>query len=256
MKEHAPHSRRKPPHLARIIPNAITITALCTGLSAIRFALVERWELAISLILIAAILDAMDGRIARLLRADSHFGAELDSLSDFISFGVAPAVVLFLYSLHLWKGTGWALTLFFSTCMALRLARFNTNIDAITPEWTKGFSVGVPAPAAAIIALFPLMCSFALEENWQGMPLFFAASLLLSGLLMISRIPTFVLKNVRVPHPFVRPLLMMVAVFMAALFSIPWWTLSLGTILYLLSIPVSFIAYRHKKINEEDVVLF
>ena len=237
----------KPPHLARIIPNAITITGLCTGLSAIRFALMERWELAVSLILIAAILDAMDGRIARLLRVDSHFGAELDSLSDFISFGVAPAVVVYLYSLHLWKGTGWAFTLFFSTCMALRLARFNTSIDAPMPEWTKGYSVGVPAPAGAVLGLLPLMASFALEDNFQEIPLLFAVSLLISGLLMISRIPTYVLKNVRVPHHFVRLLLMMVAVFMAALFSIPWWTLSIGAVLYLLSIPVSLMSYGRQK---------
>jgi CDP-diacylglycerol---serine O-phosphatidyltransferase len=237
----------KPPHLARLIPNAITITGLCTGLSAIRFALMERWELAVSLILIAAILDAMDGRIARLLRADSHFGAELDSLSDFISFGVAPAVVVYLYSLHLWKGTGWAFALFFSTCMALRLARFNTSIDAPMPEWTKGYSVGVPAPAGAVLGLLPLMVSFALEENFQEIPLLFATCLLISGFLMISRIPTYVLKNVRVPYHLVRLLLMMVAVFMAALFSIPWWTLSLGTLLYLLSIPVSLISYKRQK---------
>lgn len=247
MNDRLSSTRLKSPHLARIIPNAITVTALCTGLSAIRFALIERWELAVSLILIAAILDAMDGRIARLLRADSHFGAELDSLSDFISFGVAPAVVIYLYSLQVWKGTGWALALFFSTCMALRLARFNTNIGTPVPEWTKRFSVGVPAPVGAILGLLPLMTSFAFEINFQGMPLLFAASLLVSGLLMISRIPTYVLKNVRIPHPYIRPLLMMVAVFMAALFSVPWWTISIGAVLYLLSIPISLISYRQKK---------
>lgn len=237
----------KAQRLTRVIPNAITVTALCTGLSAIRFALSERWELAVSLILLAAILDALDGRIARFLRVDSPFGAELDSLSDFISFGVAPAVLLYLYSLHLWKGMGWALTLFFSTCMALRLARFNTNMDLPKPEWASRFSVGVPAPAAAFLGLSPLIFSFALEENFQAFPVFFAVSLIVTGLLMISRIPTYVLKNVRVPHHFVRPLLMMVAVFMAALFSAPWWTLSLGAILYLLSIPLSLLSYKQKK---------
>jgi len=235
------------PPLVRIIPNAITIAALCTGLSAIRFALLERWELAVSLILIAAILDALDGRIARFLRADSHFGAELDSLSDFISFGVAPAVVVYLYTLNLWKGTGWALALFFSTCMALRLARFNTSVDTPKPDWTKPFSVGVPAPAGAFLALSPLMASFALEENFQHFPLLFAVSLLISGLLMISRIPTYVLKNSRIPHPFVRPLLMGVAIFVAALFSAPWWTFSIGALLYLFSIPLSYLSYRQKK---------
>lgn len=243
----------KSPHLARVIPNAITITALCTGLSSIRFALMERWELAVCLILIAAILDGMDGRIARLLRADSHFGAELDSLSDFISFGVAPAVVIFLYSLHIWKGTGWALTLFFSTCMALRLARFNTNMDDDKPEWATRYSVGVPAPMGAGIALLPMMVSFAFEESLQVYPLLFAISLLTSGLLMISRLPTYVLKNVRVPHPYIRPLLMMVAIFMAALFSVPWWTISTVGFIYLLSIPVSLISYRKKKNVEVSV---
>jgi len=247
MKNSTQLRSRKAPHLARVIPNAITITALCTGLSSIRFALMERWELAVGLILIAAILDGMDGRIARLLRADSQFGAELDSLSDFISFGVAPAVVIFLYTLQAWKGTGWALTLFFATCMALRLARFNTNMDLEKPEWASRFSVGLAAPMGAFIALLPLMISFACEENYQAYPILFSISLILSGLLMISRIPTYVLKNVRVPHHFIRPLLMMVAVFMAALFSVPWWTLSIVGILYLCSIPLSLASYRRKK---------
>ena len=245
-----PSQSNKHTHLARIVPNAITVTALCMGLSSIRFALIERWELAISLILIAAILDAMDGKIARFLRADTPFGAELDSLSDFISFGVAPAIVIFLYSLHLWKGMGWALALFFVTCMALRLARFNTNIGIPTPEWSKQFSVGVPAPAGAVLGLLPLMTSFALETNFQDFPPIFALSLLVSGLLMISRIPTYTLKNVHIPHPFIRPFLMMVAIFMATLFSIPWWTISVGTILYLFSIPLSLMSYRQKKVRE------
>jgi CDP-diacylglycerol--serine O-phosphatidyltransferase len=213
----------------------------------------ERWELAVSLILLAAILDGMDGRIARLLRADSHFGAELDSLSDFISFGVAPAVVIFLYSLQTWKGTGWALALFFSTCMALRLARFNTNIDEEKPEWAARYSVGVPAPMGAGIALIPMMASFSFEESFQAYPMLFAVSILLSGLLMISRLPTYVLKNVRVPTPYIRPLLMMVAIFMAALFSTPWWTITLVSLLYVLSIPVSLMTYRKKKNVEVDV---
>lgn len=238
-------------HLVRIIPNAITITALCTGLSSIRFALLDRWELAVSLILIAAILDALDGRVARFLRADSPFGAELDSLSDFISFGVAPAVMMYLYSLHLWKGTGWALALFFSTCMALRLARFNTNINISTPDWAKQFSTGVPAPAGAVLVLLPLMVSFAFEENFQAYPILFAISILVSGLLMISRIPAFLIKNVPIPHHFVKLLLMLVAVIMAALFSAPWWTLSIGGFLYLFSIPVSVMIYRRKKETKE-----
>ena len=238
---------RKAPYLVRVIPNAITITALCTGLSSIRFALLDQWEFAMSLIFIAAILDALDGRIARFLRADSPFGAELDSLSDFISFGVAPAVMLYVYSLHHWKGMGWALALFFATCMALRLARFNTHIGIPLPPGAKEYSIGVPAPAGAVLGLLPLMVSFALEENFQDYPLLFAISLLTSGLLMISRIPTFVLKNVPIPHHYVRSLLVLVAIFMAALFSVPWWTLSMGVFLYLCSIPFSLVFSRQRK---------
>lgn len=241
----APHL--KAPRLTRIIPSAVTVTALCTGLSSIRFALSDRWEVAVSLIFIAAILDALDGRIARFLRVDSPFGAELDSLSDFISFGVAPAIVVYLYSLRFWGGTGWAIVLFFSTCMALRLARFNTSMDSPQPEWVKRFSTGVPAPAGAILGLTPLMISFAFEVELSSQPLVFALSLFISALLMISRIPTYVLKDVRIPHLFIRPLLVMVAIFMAALFSIPWWTLSFGALLYLFSIPLSGLSYRRKQ---------
>ncbi|EKE09894.1 MAG: hypothetical protein ACD_16C00100G0056 [uncultured bacterium] len=248
MSAHHPPGLRPPP-VVRIIPNAITITALCTGLTAIRFALIERWEFAVTLIFIAAILDALDGRVARFLRVDSPFGAELDSLSDFISFGVAPAVMIYLYSLHAWKGIGWGLALFFSTCMALRLARFNIGITRPTPEWSKRFSVGVPAPAGAVLSLLPLMVSFALEENFQDYPLFFASSLLLSSLLLISRIPTFLLKNVPVPHHYVRLLLVLIVFFMAGIFSAPWYTLSFCTVLYLFSIPVSWSLYK-KKQNE------
>jgi CDP-diacylglycerol--serine O-phosphatidyltransferase len=247
MKKSRVYSKSAPPPLVRIIPNAITITALCTGLTSIRFALSERWEVAVSLILIAAILDALDGRVARFLRVDSAFGAELDSLSDFISFGVAPAVMIYLYSLHLWKGTGWALALFFSTCMALRLARFNTNISIPSADWEKRFSVGVPAPAGALIALSPLMLSFALEENFEAHSLVFAVILFISGLLLISRIPTFLIKNVPIPHHYVRYLLILVALFVAALFSAPWYTLSLGAFLYISSIPISFMNYQRKK---------
>lgn len=237
----------KSPHLVRIIPNAITITALCTGLSAIRFALLDHWEFAVSLIFIAAILDALDGRVARFLRADSPFGAELDSLSDFVCFGVAPAVLVYVYALHNWKGIGWAVALFFATCMALRLARFNTSTGTPTPEWEKSFSIGVPAPAGAVLALLPLMVSFGFENSFKNYPILFAVSLSLSSLLMISRIPTFLIKNVRVPHQYVKFLLVFIAVFIAALYSAPWWTLSTGTLLYLFSIPLSLHYYRQEK---------
>lgn len=239
----------KSTRVIQIIPNAITVTALCTGLSSIRFALLEQWQMAVTLIIIAAILDGIDGRVARLLRASSRFGAELDSLSDFIAFGVAPAVLLYLYALESWGGFGWAMTLLFSTAQALRLARFNSRIDleSESPEWTKSYSVGVPAPAGAIVALTPLMVSFALGVNVQGYPFLIAPFMVGSALLMISRVPTFLLKNVRLSNRHARMVLVAVAVFMAVLFSSPWMILSLLAFAYLFSIPYSLRAYKAKK---------
>jgi len=232
----------------QVIPNMVTVAALCTGLSSIRFALLDRWEMAITLIIIAAILDGLDGQVARLLRAASRFGAELDSLSDFIAFGVAPALVLYLYTLQNWSAAGWAIALFFSTAQALRLARFNSRLDLPeAPEWTKGFSVGVPAPAGAFIALIPLMSHFAWGIDLSQRPYFVAFFMVLSALLMVSRIPTFLIKNVQLANKQVRMLLIAVAIFVAALFSVPWTTLTVGALLYLASIPLSLYKYKKKK---------
>ena len=236
--------------LLQIIPNAVTVTALCTGLSSIRFALMERWEMAVTLIIIAAVLDGLDGRVARLLRASSRFGAELDSLSDFIAFGVAPALVLYLYTLQNWAGAGWAVALLFSTAQALRLARFNSRLDLPEdPEWTKSYSVGVPAPAGAFIALLPLMSHFAWDINLSEHPYFIAIFMILSALLMVSRIPTFLIKNVRLANKHVRMILIAVAIFVAALFSAPWATLTICAFLYLASIPISLMEYKRTKVK-------
>lgn len=235
-------------HVMQIIPNMVTVAALCTGLSSIRFALLDRWEVAVTLIIIAAVLDGLDGRVARLLRASSRFGAELDSLSDFIAFGVAPALVLYLYSLHVWQAVGWAIALFFATAQALRLARFNSRLDlAEAPDWTKSYSIGVPAPAGAMVALLPLMAFFAWGLELTTHPIIIAFFMILSALLMVSRIPTFLVKNIQLSHKRVRMLLVAVAVFVAALFSIPWMTLTLCSVMYLASIPVSLFRYKQRK---------
>ena len=232
----------------QVIPNMVTVTALCTGLSSIRFALLDRWEMAATLIIIAAVLDGLDGRVARLLRASSRFGAELDSLSDFIAFGVAPALVLYLYGLHVWAAVGWAIALFFSTAQALRLARFNSRLDLPeSPDWTKSYSIGVPAPAGAMVALIPLMANFAWELDLQSHPYAIAFFMLTSALLMVSRIPTFLIKNAQLSNKHVRMILVAVAIFVAALFSVPWATLTIGSILYLLSIPISLLKYKRTK---------
>lgn len=236
--------------LVKIIPNVITITALCFGLSAIRFADLGEWEKAVALIIIAAVLDGMDGRIARLLHADSDFGVQLDSLSDFLSFGIAPAILIYMYSLKEWGNIGWGICLFFVTCQALRLARFNTHAGSgeKKPEWQVNFSVGVPAPAGAGLAMIPIMVHFALRnqgiEDYHLPQWVLALFMLVSAALMASRVPAFVPKNIRAHPKSARIILIIVAIFMAALISVPWMTLSITGILYLLSLPISYLAYK------------
>src|SRR5882724_12240578 len=176
----------------RLIPNVLTLAALCSGLTAIRFALHEQFPLAVVAIIVAAIFDALDGRVARRLGVTSRFGAELDSLSDFLCFGVTPALVLYMSSLKDAGALGWVVTLMFPMCSALRLARFNTALDADTPPpaWTGAYFTGVPAPAGALLALIPLVVSFEIEAAWPRHPVVVGLALVFVGGLMVSRLPT------------------------------------------------------------------
>jgi len=159
--QRSPMTRLRDQSFNRLIPNILTLLGLCAGMTAIRLALVERWELAVAAIAVAAVLDALDGRIARLLDTSSKFGAELDSLADVVGFGVVPGLLLYIWTMHDAGGIGWAVTLLFAVCCSLRLARFNTKLDnADLPAWTGRFFVGVPAPAAAGLALTPMMAHF------------------------------------------------------------------------------------------------
>ena len=152
--------------LIHLVPNIFTVLSLCAGLTSIRYALDHRFELAVLLIIVAGIFDGLDGRSARLLKITSKLGAELDSLADFLSFGVAPAVLVYLWSLNQVKAVGWALVLLFATCCALRLARFNTELeDPDRPAWMSRFFTGMPAPAAAGCAIIPLLLAFAFEAE-------------------------------------------------------------------------------------------
>ncbi len=236
-------------NLVMLLPNMTTVMALCMGLSAVRFGLQGRWEFAVGAIFLAALFDAMDGRIARMLNATSRFGAELDSLSDFISFGVSPAIVIYLRSLHEWQGAGWLFTLYFSVCLGLRLARFNTiSIEGTEPEGSENFFMGCPAPAAAILALIPTMLSIEFPEwsLWSSAWLN-AAVLFFVGSLAISVVPMFSFKKVHVDRKYF-PLVLVGITFVAgALFTAPWITLSVVMFAYILSIPFSYRAFN--KIN-------
>jgi CDP-diacylglycerol---serine O-phosphatidyltransferase len=238
-------SRIKMMPISIIIPNLITVMALCSGLTGVRFALQERWEFAIGAITLAAILDTLDGRMARLLKGQSKFGAELDSLSDFISFGVAPALILFFWTTQSIQGIGWASVLFFSTCMALRLARFNTQLeDPNPPSFSARFFSGVPAPAAAGLACLPVIVSFELDMGAIKQPYLISGWLVFIGLMMVSSIPTFSFKGSKLPRKLVIPLFVIAGLFIACVLTATWIALAMLIIVYFFSIPLSFLSYR------------
>src|SRR5215831_4578835 len=209
--------------LNRLIPNMLTVIALCAGLTGIRYGLLGKWEPAVIAIVVAGILDGLDGRIARLLNGSSKFGAELDSLSDFVSFGAAPALLLYQWTLRDLGGIGWALSLVFAVCCALRLARFNTRIDnADLPAWTGKFFTGVPAPAGAGLAISPMIATFQFGPGYVDQAPVVGAVILAVSLLMVSQVPTFSFKRIRVPHHNVVPALLVVGLLAACLVSMPW----------------------------------
>lgn len=234
--------------LSRLFPNMITIAGMCCGLSAIRFAMLERFDIAVAFILAAALIDGMDGRVARMLGATSNFGAQLDSLSDFVCFGVAPALVMYMWQLHDIRGIGWAVALFFSVCTALRLARFNTALLDENPEpWEKQFFTGVPSPAGGILCLLPLIIHLQTGPDMYIPTFISLLNVVAVGALMASRIHTFSGKNIHIKHETL-PYFMMGAVGIVVLFIIePWLFLSAISIVYLASIYFSVRKYKRLK---------
>jgi CDP-diacylglycerol--serine O-phosphatidyltransferase len=227
----------------RMVPNVLTLLALCAGMTAIRFAMHGNFERAVFAIIVAGIFDGLDGRIARLLKSTSSFGAELDSLSDFVSFGVAPAAVLYLWTLSRLQALGWAVALFFAVCCALRLARFNTQLDADQPAYAAPFFTGVAAPAGAGLVMVPMFLAFEWGDWLFRSP--YLSAVVVSGvaLLMVSRVPTVSLKRIRVPHHLVVPTLLGIGVLTAFFTTAPWPTLTLIGIVYIGSIPATIHAY-------------
>jgi len=217
-------------------------------MTAMRFGLDEKWEEAILSLTIAAILDSLDGRIARALRGTSKFGAELDSLSDFICFGVTPALLLYLWTMKTAGQWGWVLVLLFSICCALRLARFNTDIEEPEPpSWTKNYFTGVPVPAGAGLVLLPMVISFQTDFDLIRQPFFVSIFIFTVSGLLVSRLPTYSFKSIRIQHRF-RLLTMLVVGLIAALaVSAPWLTLTIILILYIISFPFGFQSYKKQE---------
>lgn len=236
-----PRRRFRPVPLRLLIPNMITLLALCAGLTAIRMGLEGRVDIAVYLILIAAVLDSMDGRIARLMKGTSKFGAELDSLADFVSFGAVPALVLYQWGLKGAGAFGWIAVLVFSICGALRLARFNVQIDDPNrPAWMANYFTGLPIPAGAILVLLPIYLERGGLPNLLAVPAAMTVYVLIIALLMVSKVPVFSGKKLgaRVPRESVLPLFVAAVAFVALLVSYPWEVLALGSIAYLVSLPV------------------
>ena len=235
--------------LVTLIPSIITMFALCLGVTSIKYALEGRFDTAIALIIIASIMDGLDGKVARLLNSTTNFGAQLDSLADLVSFGVAPGIILYIWSLDQlsYKGLGWAVILFYIICSAFRLARFNVQISDEKKD--GNFFTGIPMPAAAGVVLLPIMITFNITS--YKIPNFFIAPyIVLVGFMMISKIPTFSGKKVSVKKEYVLPLLILTVILMAGILMDPWFLLPWLGILYIISIPIS-IFYYYKKHNNQ-----
>ena len=231
-----------------LIPNAVTVLALCSGLTGVRFAISGEWEKAVGAIIVAGVLDGIDGRIARLLKGSSRFGAELDSLSDLTAFGVAPALIVYLWALQVYPGVGWVFALAQAVACALRLARFNARLDVDDqPHRRAGFLTGIPAPVGAGLALSPLFVSFWIGPEWlaDDRLRFGAAAAVIASVaaLMASSLPTFAWGAIRLRPSWRLVALLGVGLFAGALFSAPWMTLSLLSLLYAASIPLAIRSY-------------
>lgn len=229
-----------------LIPNVVTLLALCAGLTGIRMAIEGRMEVALAAIIVAAVLDGMDGRLARMLQGTSRFGAELDSLSDFVCFGVAPGLVLYMWGLETLGSIGWIAALAFAICAALRLARFNVMLeDPNKPAFAADFFTGVPAPAGAICVLLPVYLEMIGLPRLVASPAVAAFYCLAIALLMVSKLPAYSGKKLgaRIPRDAVLPLFVCVVLLVAVVVTWPWAMLSIFSIAYLAALPFSVARY-------------
>jgi CDP-diacylglycerol--serine O-phosphatidyltransferase len=249
------HDRRRRPVLSfrnrqvpvrTLVPNFFTLLGLCAGLTAIRMAIESRYDVALGLIVLAALIDGIDGRLARILKSQSRFGAELDSLADFVNFGVAPAVVIFTWGLGGQRSFGWIVVMVFAVACGLRLARFNAALDIEKPKWQSNYFTGMPAPAGAITVLLPLYLDGLGVTEIRGLPLLIVVHTLAMAFLLISTIPTFSgkLAGERIARDYVLPVFMLMALLVALLITYPYATLAIVTIAYLALIPFSIRRYR------------
>ncbi len=260
--EHETRRRRRMPlfrhrqvPVRMLVPNFFTLLALCAGLTSIRMGIEGRYELALGAIVFAALIDGIDGRVARLLKASSRFGAELDSLADFVNFGVAPAFLIFNWGLGSLKSLGWICVMIFALASALRLARFNVSTDEAKPRWQKAYFIGMPTPAAAIVVLLPVYVEHLGFDAFRDSPIVLDVVLLytlLIAFLMVSTIPTFSgkLLGERISREYVLPIFMLAVGFVALLVTYPFGTLTGASIAYLALMPLSWRRYMVRVAEE------
>lgn len=235
-----------------LIPNMITLLAICSGLTAVRLSIEGRLEWAVGAVVVAAILDAIDGRVARMLKSTSKFGAELDSLCDFVNFGCVPALMLYFFSFREFGNLGWIAVLLFAIATALRLARFNVMLDDPNrPPFTKDFFMGIPAPAGALCGMLPIYLHLIGMQRFSGLALIEILYLLFVAGMMVSRVPTYAAKTFgqRVPREWVLPSLVAIVIFFVTLASFPFQAMTVLTLIYLAGIPWGLRRYR--RLEEE-----
>ena len=255
-KEFKVVSKKNPKFL---LPNALTIFGVCLGLSSIKFALDANYAMAIIAIGFAAILDTLDGRVARLIKGTTKVGKELDSLTDVISFGVAPSFIIYFWALNETGRLGWLLVLIYSVCCALRLARFNLTVIEENENWKINFFEGVPSPAAAGLVLLPLILNLSGMIKVNNIEIYSSVAILITSILMVSKIPTYSLKRIIIPRHLTVFLLLGIGIYVSLLIFYTFETLFFTGIIYVILIPISFFHYRHKNkessinvINQED----
>ncbi|MFL2877802.1 MAG: CDP-diacylglycerol--serine O-phosphatidyltransferase [Candidatus Pelagibacter sp.] len=241
-----------------LLPNILTLGGVCLGISSIKFAIDENYSLAVTLILFAAILDALDGRIARLIKGTSEFGKELDSLTDFVSFGIAPVFILYFWELNKYGKLGWTITLIYSVCCVLRLARFNLTKIEKTQEWKNNFFEGIPSPAGGLLILMPLIYELAELNFGYDIKNITPYLTVIVALLLVSKVPTLALKKISIKPKTTIFLLLAAGIVIIALLFYTLETLLIFGALYFLSIPLSMIIYNKfdkkdfRKISDED----
>ena len=233
-----------------VLPSVLTVIGVCLGISSIKFSLDQNYSLAVILILFAALLDGLDGRVARLIDGTSEFGKELDSLTDFVSFGIAPALILYFWELKNYGKIGWAITLIFSVCCVLRLARFNLTKISKEEQWRINFFEGVPSPAGAVLVLLPLifeLTNFQIGFQFRDLTPYLA---IFVSVLLISKVPTFSFKKISIPRKLTIFLFLGIGIVSVSLIFFTFETLLFMGVGYLLLIPISFLSYRKKSANK------